>query len=241
MVPVLDLKQGQAVHAVGGDRAHYRPVESRLHPGSDPVGIARAFSERLGLRTLYLADLDAIAGARPSFGTYGALRDLGVEVWLDAGLRTAADLGALVGTGVSTLVVGSETLRCPAILDKVLAKMGPERVVFSLDLKAGQPLLAAGADWGLPEPWAVAMRALGHGAQRLLLLDLARVGTGTGVGTLALARELSSQFPVEIAVGGGIARAEEIKDAAHAGVSAVLLGSALHSGAIEIERGRVVG
>ena len=29
--PVLDLKGGQAVHALGGDRDHYRPVRSVLH------------------------------------------------------------------------------------------------------------------------------------------------------------------------------------------------------------------
>ena len=63
IIPVLDLQGGQAVHAIAGDRAHYRPIQSVLHEGPDPIGLARAYRDSLGLRDLYLADLDAIAGA----------------------------------------------------------------------------------------------------------------------------------------------------------------------------------
>src|SRR5947209_7775724 len=61
IIPVLDLKAGLAVHAVAGDRAYYQPIRSILHQGSDPIGLARAYRDKLGLSDLYVADLDAIA------------------------------------------------------------------------------------------------------------------------------------------------------------------------------------
>src|SRR5262249_5179641 len=65
IIPVLDLKGGLAVHAIGGNRDHYRPLRTPLHADSQPLGVARGFRDVLHFRELYLADLDAIAGDTP--------------------------------------------------------------------------------------------------------------------------------------------------------------------------------
>src|SRR5690554_7877547 len=62
VIPVLDLRGGCAVHADGGDRSRYPVVEGVLGSGTDPVGLATRFRDRLGCATVYVADLDAIAG-----------------------------------------------------------------------------------------------------------------------------------------------------------------------------------
>ena len=64
LIPVIDLLDGQAVHAVIGKREHYRPVKSVLCDTPDPFEVATAFRDRLGLNEIYIADLDAIQGAR---------------------------------------------------------------------------------------------------------------------------------------------------------------------------------
>src|SRR4051812_6344144 len=56
VVPVIDLKDGTAVHAVRGERERYRPV-------GDPLSLARRFRDGLGLDELYVAGLAAVAGA----------------------------------------------------------------------------------------------------------------------------------------------------------------------------------
>src|SRR5205085_4551536 len=83
VVPVLDLKGGHVVRGVGGRREEYRPVVSRLTDSSVPVDVATAFRDHLGLSEVYVADLDAIAGAGPALETYAALRDLGCTLWVD--------------------------------------------------------------------------------------------------------------------------------------------------------------
>src|SRR2546427_12464540 len=89
IIPVLDLKEGVAVHAVRGERQSYMPVQSVLAPTADPVALASAFLTRLGLRDCYVADLDAIAGRGDHGPTVRAIAAAGLAVWLDAGVATA--------------------------------------------------------------------------------------------------------------------------------------------------------
>ena len=236
VIPVLDLQKGRAVHAVAGDRAHYQPVRSVLHEGPDPIGLARAFRDALGLRDLYLADLDAIAGAPPALPLYRELRAMGLSLWADPGVVDGASLGSLMDAGVSRIVTGLETVRGPGALTEILDLAGPDRLVFSLDLRDGLPRVAEGAEWGTSDPHALAESVLALGVRRLLLLDLACVGTGRGIGTMALLSDLAADHPeVEIGVGGGVAGPQDLASLGRAGASFLLIGSALHDGRIGAE------
>ena len=124
VIPVLDIKDGQAVHAVGGIRSHYRPLASRLHPSSEPIEIARAYRDILGLHDLYLADLDAIVGKGPDLRLYAGLRAEGLNLWIDPGIKGPEDLGVLGDLGDSTFVIGLETVRGPNDLQAIVDRAG---------------------------------------------------------------------------------------------------------------------
>jgi phosphoribosylformimino-5-aminoimidazole carboxamide ribotide isomerase len=236
VVPVLDIKGGNAVHAIGGDRAHYRPLASRLHPGSDPVAIARAYRDVLGLDDLYLADLDAIAGAPPAFALYRALSALGLSLWVDAGLNDGRLVPELLESGVSIVIAGLETLGGPVALTAVLERATPGRVLFSLDLRDGQPVVAPGSDWPECDAGGLAGLAILAGARRLLLLDLARVGGGEGLGTLSLLARFAEAYPsVALGAGGGIRDSEGLRALRRSGATFALVGSALHKGLLTRE------
>src|ERR1700722_18921612 len=96
IVPVLDLKRGIVVHALRGDRAGYAPLCSPLVDGSEPVAVARALCAHTGSERLYVADLDAIAGAPADVETLRRLAAV-AELWVDAGATTAARVAAGAG------------------------------------------------------------------------------------------------------------------------------------------------
>ncbi len=195
VIPVLDVKDGLAVHAIAGQRSHYRPVRSLLHPSANPVELARAYRDLLGFHELYLADLDAIAGGEQDHALYSELTGLGLEVWIDAGVRSERDLPVLVENRRITIVVGLETIRGASDLEAILRLAGADRVVFSLDLFAGEPRVPPGAAWASTDPDNLACQLVDLGVRRLLLLDLSRVGTGSGTGTEALLTRLSARHP----------------------------------------------
>jgi phosphoribosylformimino-5-aminoimidazole carboxamide ribotide isomerase len=203
-----------------------------LHDGTDPVALARSARDVLGLTDLYMADLDSILGESPANGElFRALRDLGLTLWVDAGVRGPEDVPALVEAGVVRIIVGLETARGPGALAKIVEAAGADRVVFSLDLHRGRPMIDTRAAWGTDEAAEIAARAIDAGVRRLIQLDLARVGTGRGV----LTPEIRPSGRVEWIVGGGVAGIEDVRELAGAGFDGVLVGSALHGGRITVD------
>lgn len=233
IVPVIDLLKGQVVRGVAGRRQDYRPIVSRLTASCAPVTVAQAFREHLGLTEIYLADLDALAGSRPAFEIYRALHEEGFCLHVDAGVRRLEDAFPLAEAGLDTIVVGLETIAGPDALEELCRKF-PSRILFSLDLKDGQPF-AASRGWSSCTPANIATEAVARGVRRLLVLDLARVGTGQGIGTEDLCRELLAVHAgLELWAGGGVRNSSDLQRLEGCGVHAVLLASALHDGTIVV-------
>jgi phosphoribosylformimino-5-aminoimidazole carboxamide ribotide isomerase len=234
VIPVLDLRAGRAVHARGGARQAYGPVRSALlaaHAAGDALALGRAFRDRLGCDEWYVADLDAIEGGAPQWDAIRELAALGGRLLVDAGVAEPERARALVAAGAARVVVGLETLPAFAALERVAAAIGAARVVFSLDLRHGNPLLAPGASHrGTPPALAAAAVAAGAGA--ILVLDLARVGSGRGVDAGLVAALRRAHPDVELLAGGGIASARELERLAAAGLDAALVATALHDGTI---------
>lgn len=233
ILPVLDLMGGQIVHGVAGRRDEYRPIVSQLAASAEPRAVARAFREHLGLTELYLADLGAIGGEQPAMATYHALQFDGFRLWIDAGLRTARDISTkmLVVANVANIVIGLESVAGPDEVARIARRVGVDRAVFSLDMKAGRTLIENDA-WPSREPDRIAEHVIvGLGIRRLIVLDLASVGMGHGVTTLDLCARIKRQYPhVEVTVGGGVRGFDDLLLLRTAGVDNVLVASALHDG-----------
>jgi phosphoribosylformimino-5-aminoimidazole carboxamide ribotide isomerase len=228
VIPVLDVMSGVTVRAVAGRRAEYRPLVSRLTQSTDPRIVAGAFRRHFGLTELYLADLDAIAGAQPNWALFADLRADGFRLWVDAGVRTGKDAARLIEAGIEIVVCGLETLSGPNELCNSIGTATPVRIAFSVDLRGGQML--GSAKWG-PSPEMAAERAIEYGVRRMILLDLERVGVGSGTGTESLLARLTARFPaVEFVVGGGVGGRDDLLRLEQAGAAAVLIASALHDG-----------
>ncbi len=77
----------------------------------------------------------------------------------------------------------------------------------------------------------IALTAFRGGVRRMIVLDLARVGMGEGVGTEQLCRSLACRLPeLEIIAGGGVRGPGDLDSLARAGCDAALVASALHDG-----------
>ena len=230
VIPVIDLKGGIAVHAVRGQRHLYEPLRGTLVDSPDALAVARAFKTRLGLDELYVADLDAIeAGRSPHCAVAVLARE--ARVILDAGTGDAAAARAVVGLGVDGVVVGTETLSDVDALGRIRASLGDARVVLSLDLRAGRTLSRAPALRNL-EPAEALRRLTASGVHEVLVLDLARVGTGAGP-DVDLLGDLHRRFPqLRLLAGGGVRDADDLRALRAQGAAGALVATALHTGAI---------
>ncbi len=232
IIPALDLQKGVVVRGVAGRRHLYGPVSSRLTSSCRPLDVAQAFAERFGLSELYIADLDAIGGAAPSIAVYQTLREKGFRLWVDAGLVTAAHAAVLASLGIDRIIVALETVDGPETIASLCATYGRDRVVFSLDLRAGE--LCGKIDrWRATDAASIAKEAVDHGAGAIIILDMSKVGMNAGTSTEALCRRLVQTHPdVEIIPGGGVRDATDLFRLKDIGVGAVLVASVLHDGSL---------
>jgi phosphoribosylformimino-5-aminoimidazole carboxamide ribotide isomerase len=231
IVPVLDLLGSQVVRGVAGRRDQYRPLQTRLVEGSDPVSVATAIRSTFGYSQFYVADLDAILNGEPNRSILRALCADRFSLVVDAGIRRSQDAVQIFDTGVARVVAGLETLEGPRELAELVRRYGHGRIVFSLDLRDGK-ILSNASGWP-SEPFEVAQSAIDAGCTELIVLDIARVGTGSGVPTLALCEQIRRAFTtVTILTGGGVRGVEDLLTLDRAGIDGVLIASALHDGSI---------
>lgn len=224
LIPVIDLMHGQAVRAVRGNRASYRPVQSRLCEGSDPVTVARALCAHCDSQRLYVADLDALTGGQAQVAVLQTLlRALpAVELWVDAGFADAGAAERLreqLGADAARVVTifASESLRSREVLERCCADR--QASVLSLDRRDGRRLDEAGC-WEATSLWP----------ERVIVMTLERVGADAGP-DLDTLREVQARSPATKLVGaGGIRHEADLAAAAAAGAHAWLVASALHDG-----------
>lgn len=235
VIPVIDLKGGMAVHAVGGRRDQYQPLRSIWQASASPIAMLGELVAGLGIDCVYIADLDAIEGRRVDLELYGRLAEQGVEIWLDAGVRGVGSIEPLLSPGATSLqfVVGLESVLGPVELGEIVGRAGEGRVIFSLDLDRGAPRVPRGAAWTSVEPLAIASQVAGLGIRRLILLDLAQVGTGRGTGTETLLAQIrDAHSRLDVVIGGGIRGPDDVIALKALGAAAVLVGTAIHDGRI---------
>jgi phosphoribosylformimino-5-aminoimidazole carboxamide ribotide isomerase len=245
VIPVIDLQGGGVVRGVAGERSHYRPVTSVLAADPQPRTVAQAFVERLEADEVYVADLDAIAGAGPNWEALAGIAETGLAMVVDAGIRDrgrARDMAhyACSESRLSGIVVGLESVTGPEDLADLASELEPERRVFSLDLRHGQPLTVSPV-WQSLSAEEIAGFAVAAGFRRLIVLDLAFVGVNRGLGVEPLCHSLRTVFPdIELIAGGGVRGVDDLRRLADCGCNAALVASALHDGRLTAEDLRAI-
>jgi HisA/HisF family protein len=221
IVPVLDLKRGEVVHARAGDRSRYEPLRSPLAPSSEPGAVLRGLLSLAPFRRFYIADLDAIEGR----GSHGVLvaalarQHPGVEFWLDAGFATAAAARAAASPGL-VAVLGTETLASAV----ELAEAGRDAAgcVLSLDYR-GERFLGPAEAEAEAELWP----------DRVIVMTLSRVGSGTGPDLARLGEAVRRAGSRHIFAAGGVRDAQDLSRLAALGVAGALVATSLHDGRLD--------
>lgn len=214
VIPVLDIRGGQAVSGRSGKREEYAPLQTVFAESSNPVIIAK----NIPFKRLYVADLDGVVEGVPGIATLRRLAGL-KEIMIDPGVRMPGDLD-LFDEVDSGIVLGTETVKGPEVIREALRRFG-ERVRVSIDIKEGRVL--SGFLPGDPLESYEALQELG--LSRVIFLNISAVGTEEA--DFSFIKDLNKAG--EILLGGGIT-CEDLPVIEESGVNGVLVGTALHKG-----------
>ena len=217
VIPVIDVMSGLVVHAIAGRRELYRPLTtSSICSSPEPREVIDSLW-RLGFRRIYIADLDSIMGR----GSNEWVIDLAIM----KGFRVLADLGRrsieLIDGNLIEYVIGTEYLDYPSEVRLVKNR------AMSIDIY-GDRAIFRNANVPLEE---AVVEIVKLSPSKILLIDLSRVGTLTGLNTKAvmLVKEV---FKGELIVGGGVKSEKDVLYLKSLGVSGVLVATAIHKGTI---------
>ena len=229
---VIDLKAGQAVRAVAGERDGYRPIQNPQTNGPfGPTQLAQHYLA-LGLRSLYIADLDGLTGRAVQWPLIQRMLDpipADVRVLIDIGWTDDEQGGSVAGLkqlltdhGNIQVIAATESASSVGSVGRLAAKISANRVVLSLDYRGGVL-----TDKGFGQSaWLDETARLGLAG--VIVLDTAAVGLGQGPVTPPLCRQVRSALPhTEILSGGGVRDASDMASLLDAGCDSCLVATAL--------------
>jgi phosphoribosylformimino-5-aminoimidazole carboxamide ribotide isomerase len=219
IIPVLDLMNGQVVHAKHGDRQNYLPIQSVLCSSTDPQSLVGALMELYPFKHLYIADINAIqkTGNHQSeiddiASTFPAL-----EIYLDAGFRSNAEINTFHQMNI-TPVLGSESI---ANIETYLAMKDsyPKRTLLSLDFKndtyqGPTELLEKNECW----------------PNELILMSLSKVGSESGPDLEKLRTFKKASPQTKIYAAGGVRDLADVIALKSENIDGALIASAIHNG-----------
>ncbi|MDQ3617819.1 MAG: 1-(5-phosphoribosyl)-5-[(5-phosphoribosylamino)methylideneamino]imidazole-4-carboxamide isomerase [Pseudomonadota bacterium] len=230
LYPAIDVREGRVVRLRQGDYAQ----ETRYDDA--PLQHAQRYAVA-GAQWLHLVDLDAARAGGYSLAPL--LRSIAastpLQVQTGGGVRSEADVAAILEAGAQRVVIGSLAVREPAQVMRWMETFGAQRITVALDARRssdGRWLLPV-AGWteasGVELPTLLG-RYVDAGLQHLLCTDIDRDGMLSGP-NLALYAEIHRLAPsVALQASGGVRDIADILAARASGCAGAVLGKALLDG-----------
>ena len=230
VIPAIDLRGGRCVRLVQGD------YDRETIFDDDPIAVAKRW-ESSGAQRIHVVDLDGarsgVASQRDIIGRIAS--EVGVPVQVGGGVRNLADAAELLESGIERVIVGTAAIKQPEIVDQIVSAYGPQSLVVGIDARNAK----VATDGWLETSEMTAADLIQHmrrrGVERIVYTDIDRDGTLTSPNFDGVARATGHGMAV-IASGGVARRSDFDRLAAITGVEAVIVGRALYTNDIILER-----
>ena len=233
--PAIDLRDGACVRLMHGR------FDQVTHYDDAPAKRLAAF-RAAGATWAHIVDLDgAEAGRAMQHELIGELAAaIDIRIQSGGGVRSEADLRALLDAGVSRVVVGSLAVTQPDTVLGWLETFGVDCITLAIDVKADGdrfvPALKGWTEAADVDLWTALERYPVGSARHLLVTDVGRDGALTGP-NLDLLAEIHQRRPdLWLQASGGVADLTDLTGARSVGSSGAIVGRALYEGRFTLEQ-----
>lgn len=223
-IPVIDLKQHQAVSGKSGMRDTYTPLNTVFAHSSNPIEIAQGLKLN-GADEIYIADLDLIESQGHNIGDIKMVNTI-LPVIFDGGVKNLESFEFFLDYAYK-IIIPTETLESIDEMRNIFEKYPKERIVVSIDVK-NNDLLSKNFDMSLAE-FKEILKELNP--NEIILLDITGVGTEKGYNKELL--DEFEDFKDKLIVAGGLNK-QSIGELDALGIKKVLIGTSLHSGEVKL-------
>jgi phosphoribosylformimino-5-aminoimidazole carboxamide ribotide isomerase len=230
IIPAIDLMDGKVVRLYKGD-----PNQKTVY-SDNPIDIAKQW-ESAGADIIHLVDLDATLGIGSNLNIIKKiLETLTIPVEVAGGLRDKSLVLEMAKLS-ERIVLGTLAFKDKSLLELLLSKLGPEKIVISVDHKDGE-IVIHGWQKGTGIKLIPAINEfLKMGFTEFLLTNVSRDGTMEGP-DLEFLEQACNLPKTNIIASGGISNLDDVKDVKEKNAFGVILGKALYEKKISIEEAK---
>jgi phosphoribosylformimino-5-aminoimidazole carboxamide ribotide isomerase len=229
LYPAIDLKDGRCVRLLKGE------MDQVTVFNDDPADQARKFAAD-GFAWLHVVDLDgAVEGRSVNKAAVEAiLKTAAIPVQVGGGVRTFEAVEAWIEAGVSRVMLGTAAVREPELV-KLAAAAFPEQIAVAVDIRDGRVAVGGWIETSELNPTDLARRFEDAGVAALIVTDIGRDGTLSGV-NLEEIGALADAVTIPVIASGGVADVNDIhrlKARKGTPIAGAVLGKALYTGALD--------
>ena len=225
--PAIDLYEKKAVRLYKGNYAEMTVYSD------DPLSVARDFCAA-GAKFIHMVDLEgAKTGDTPNLDVVRSVAegtDLFVEI--GGGIRSIETVEKYLSVGVDRVILGTAAVTDEAFLLDAVAKYG-EKIAVGADVKDGKIAIKGwieSSQYTLDEFLSKMQRI---GVTTVICTDISRDGAMRGT-NLALYRELSEKYSMQIVASGGVSTIDDVKKLREMELYGAIIGKAYYTGAIDL-------
>ncbi|MGM9591048.1 MAG: 1-(5-phosphoribosyl)-5-[(5-phosphoribosylamino)methylideneamino]imidazole-4-carboxamide isomerase [Faecousia sp.] len=226
--PAIDLYEGKAVRLLKGDYAQMTVYNE------DPVAVARDF-QALGATHIHLVDLEgARTGATPNLETVCAIRkatNLFCEI--GGGIRSMEVVEAYLASGIDRVILGTAAVTDEGFLRRAVDAYGG-KIAVGIDIREGFVAIKGWTEKSQERAMDFCGKMQNLGVKTLICTDISRDGAMQGT-NLALYRELSKKFDLQIIASGGVSSMDDVKKLAAMNIHGAIIGKAYYTGAVNLK------
>ena len=232
IIPSIDLMNGQVVRLYKGN-----PEQKTVY-SDNPISIAKKW-ENAGADMIHLVDLDATLGLGSNFELIKKIVScVSIPIEIAGGLRSESLILDALHI-VNRVVIGTLAFKEPELLQKLLVKLGPEKIVISVDHKDGF-IVTHGWQTTTDISLIDSMNEFLHvGFTEFLLTNVNRDGTLQGP-DLEFLKQACDLEKANVIASGGISNIHDISKVKENNAWGVILGKALYENKITIEEAKKI-
>ena len=227
LFPAIDLYEKKAVRLYKGDYANMTVYSE------NPIEIARDF-EAKGCTHIHMVDLEgAKDGTTPNIAIVEQVaKETSLFVEIGGGIRSMETVERYLNAGVSRVILGTAAVNDEAFLRQAVAAYG-DKIAVGADVKDGYIAIKGWLEKSAVTLEEFLQKMQEIGVKNIICTDISKDGAMQGT-NLALYRQLSEKFSLEITASGGVSTMEDIRQLRKMDIYGAIIGKAYYTGAIDL-------
>jgi phosphoribosylformimino-5-aminoimidazole carboxamide ribotide isomerase len=222
ILPAIDLKDNKCVRLTQGDFNRVKEYSA------EPLAVALKWQEE-GAAYLHIVDLDGARSEallnRPSLEAI--VENIKIPVQIGGGIRNEKKVKAFLDLGVARVILGTVAVHDRALLERLLADYGSDKIIVSIDAKNGKVATEGWAQVSSIDALDLCQQLEKSGVKTIVYTDIAKDGMLQGP-NFQIYEELMEKTNLALIASGGITSLEDVRRLQSMQVYGAIIGKAFY-------------